>query len=419
MSTQPPIRSADSAVGPLAGYLFQFEKALLLLSELVNTTEYVAIEEVDDVSTHEQDGTVLLTLQAKHSISSSGTTFEDTSTALWRTFEIWIDKLEGGTLTNKTTFVCCTNKAIPATSLLAQLKALKFDKAFEEIEKLLKQQQTKLKALQKNDPSAGSSIKETNRYIKKVIKKKDVFKIIHKNLSIADNETVREKFLNQLHLGSVQITPVQKERIYHEFYGWIISNSKARWMNGKEARLSKQSFDEKWHIIRTNPSIITAIFRTKVALGTITDNEILSRKKNLFVRQIEDIKRNKDAKARIIKEAILDFLYAEIELKHVVDKGDYTDKDFELFMDECRKAWQSVYDGKVLKEINEYSENEKNELAINIFDTIMKEVKIEFDEGFCFTTSNMYVKNGCFLKLSDAPTIGWHPEWEKKYKDEK
>lgn len=419
MSTQPPTRSTDSAVGPLAGYLFQFEKALLLLSELINTTEYVAIEEVDDVSTHEQDGTVLLTLQAKHSISSSGSTFEDTSTALWRTFEIWIDKLEAGTFNTKMQFVCCTNKTIPATSLLTRIKVLKFEKALEEIQSLLKLQQAKLRELRKKDSGAGNTVKETIKYIKKVMQKQNFFKIIHKNLSIADNENVKEKFFNQLHLGSPQITPVQKERIYHEFYGWIISNSKARWMNDKEARFSKQSFDEKWHIIRTNPSIITAIFRTKVALGTITDHEILSRKKDLFVRQIEDIKRNKDAKARIIKEAILDFLYAEIELKYVVDKGDYTDKDFELFMDECRKTWQSVYDGKVLREITEYSEDEKNKLAIDIFDTIMKEVKIEFDEGFCFTTSNIYVKNGCFLKLSDAPTIGWHPEWEKKYKDEK
>lgn len=50
--------TSDSAVGPLAGYLFQFEKALLYLSELEKPTEFISIEEVDDVSTHAPDGSV-------------------------------------------------------------------------------------------------------------------------------------------------------------------------------------------------------------------------------------------------------------------------------------------------------------------------------------------------------------------------
>jgi hypothetical protein len=361
----------------------------------------------------------MLTLQAKHSISSSGATFEDTSTALWRTFEIWIDKLEAGIFNDKTVFVCCTNKIIPTSSLLRRIRTLRFDKAMDSIVELLKTQQKKLRGAVEKDADAGATIKQTIKYIKKVLLKKDVFKIIHKKLEIADGESLKENFLNQLHLGSDQVTDTQKDRIYQEFNGWIINNSKSKWLHDSEARFTKQSFDDKWHIIWTNPSIITAIFRTKAALGGISDLDILSKKRDLFVRQIEDIKRNAAAKTRIIKEAILDYLYAEIELKHVVDKGDYTDKDFELFMGECRKMWQQVFDGKVLKEINEYSDDEKNDIAIAIFDTIMKEIKLEFDEGFCFTTSNVYVRNGCFLKLSDAPTIGWHPEWEKKYKDAK
>ena len=262
-------------------------------------------------------------------------------------------------------------------------------------------------------------MKQTIKFIKLVLKKEDIFKVIHKQLKISDNETVKEKFLNRLHIGSDQITAVQKNKIYEEFYGWIISNSKARWMNGTGARFTKKSFDDKWHIIRTNPSIIAAIFRTKEALGTISDHAIASKRKDLFVRQIEDIKRNHAAKARIIKEAILDFIYAEIELKHMVDRGDYTDQDFQMFLGQCQSVWQSTCDALVLKEIDEYTDNEKNDLAIEIFDTIMREIEVEFNEGFCFTTSNIYVKNGCFLKLSDVPRIGWHPEWEKKYKDEK
>lgn len=418
--TQSPKRTNDTAKGPLAGYLFQFEKALLALAELKNSEEYIAIEEVDDVSTHTPDGTVLLTVQGKHSISNSGSTFGDTSTALWRTLEIWITKLELSIFTEKTIFICATNKPIHETALLRKLTTLPFEEALAEVLQLLKSERAKLKKLQAEDPKAGNSVKEIIRLIKLAIKKKDSLRIVLSRLQIEDNEEVRVGFLNRLHLGSPQVTELQRQRIYEEYYGWMIHGSKARWLNGKEARFTKKNFDEKWALILSNPAIVAAIFRTKESLGSLTEHEILAKKKELFVRQIEDIKRNKEGKARIIREAIINFIYTDIEIKHVVDKGDYTEEDFDVFLKQCRMTWQTVYDTKVLKDLEEYSEDEKNVLAINIFDTIMHDIKVEFKEGFCFTTSNMYVKNGCFLRLSNEPSIGWHPEWESKYKtDEK
>ena len=359
MSNQPPKRANDSAAGPLSGYLFQFEKALLLLVDLENSTDYISIEEVDDVSTHSADGTVVLTIQAKHCIANSGSPFGDTSIALWRTLEIWIDKLQKGIFDDQTKFQCATNKQISNTSLLYKIANQPFEKAFAEVQQILKIEKAKLKDALKANPNAGNSIREIIRLIKFVIRKKNFFETIQKHLFIADGESVMEKFLNKLHMGSEQVTEIQKNRTYEEFYGWIINHSKARWMNGKEARFTKKSFDSKWYHIRTNPAIIAAIFRTKESLGSISEHEILLKKKELFVRQIEDIKRNKEAKARIIREAILNFLYTDIEIKHVVDKGDYTDEDFEEFMNQCQQIWQSTYDTKVIREMNEYNDDEK------------------------------------------------------------
>src|SRR5690242_17548715 len=124
---------SDTAKGPLAGYLFQFEKALLLLSSLEFDDDYISIEEVDDISTHHDDGAVLVTYQAKHSISSSGTTFEDTSHALWRTFQIWIEKLEKGVFSDDTKFICTTNKSISTSSLLSKIVSSDFDIIIDEI----------------------------------------------------------------------------------------------------------------------------------------------------------------------------------------------------------------------------------------------------------------------------------------------
>ncbi|MDL2255193.1 hypothetical protein LJC38_01235, partial [Parabacteroides sp. OttesenSCG-928-K15] len=120
--TTHKVSMSDSAKGPSSGYLYQFEKALLLLSELESSNDYITIEDVDDIAAHKENGTVILTIQAKHSISNSGTTFEDTSYALWRTLQIWINKLENNTLNRNTEFICATNKSINNKSLLSKIK---------------------------------------------------------------------------------------------------------------------------------------------------------------------------------------------------------------------------------------------------------------------------------------------------------
>lgn len=112
----------DSAKGPAAGYIFQFEKALLMLTKL-DKDDFISIENVDDIAVH-KNGSVYITVQAKHRISSSGMTFQDTSYSLWRTLQIWIQKIEKGIFNDETQFVCSTNKIIPKDSLLLFIKSI-------------------------------------------------------------------------------------------------------------------------------------------------------------------------------------------------------------------------------------------------------------------------------------------------------
>lgn len=100
----------DSASGSISGFLFQFEKALVLLANLDNTRDVVSIEQVDDVAIQNDEGLVLVTVQSKRSIAPNGTTFEDTSKSLWRTLQIWIEKLDSGIFNNSTKFVCFTTR---------------------------------------------------------------------------------------------------------------------------------------------------------------------------------------------------------------------------------------------------------------------------------------------------------------------
>lgn len=151
---------SDSAPGPIAGYLFQFEKALMLLATLENVHDIVSLELVDDVAVQDENNIVLMAVQAKHSISPNGTTFEDTSSSLWRTLQIWIQKLENGTFNTQTQFICSTNKEIHAQSLVKRIETETLEDVVTDITKLLASQKAKLQNLQVDKPEAGPSIKK-------------------------------------------------------------------------------------------------------------------------------------------------------------------------------------------------------------------------------------------------------------------
>ncbi|MDL2282526.1 hypothetical protein LJC44_05410 [Parabacteroides sp. OttesenSCG-928-G06] len=412
--TTHKVSMSDSAKGPSSGYLYQFEKALLLLSELESSNDYITIEDVDDIAAHKENGTVILTIQAKHSISNSGTTFEDTSYALWRTLQIWINKLENNTLNRNTEFICATNKSINNKSLLSKIKDDPIDKVYKAIEKILDVQKAKYAKL--TQQSRKTSINKIITLIEIVLSKKSSFEVIKKNLKIHENKDIKIQFLNKIHQFGDETTDEQRERIWEEFYGWITNRSLFQWKNGDNAKFEKRQFDNKLKLILGSHSIINAIFRTKEKLGIqLSDSDFQRMRTETFVRQIEDIERRKDAKERIIQDAIIDFHYFEIELMHIITKGDYTEEDFDKFTEVCYKEWRKYFDRIVVKELTEYSDKEKNDLAIGVFDGIMNDIKVMFDDSFNFSTNNKYIQNGSFLRLSNEPRIGWHPEWGIKY----
>jgi hypothetical protein len=408
---------AELAPGPAAGYIFQFELALAMLSALDNSTDAISIEKVDDVAIENEDDLVLLTVQSKHSISPNGTTFEDTSKALWRTFEIWILKLQSNELAATTKFVCATNKRIDENALIRRIKHESIDHLKETINDLLKDQKDKLATFQNKDKEKGAFVKKIIIWIEFLLNNWDHFKVIKEQLDIWDANTAKEKFLGKVHMNTDEYTQVSKDNSYQAMLGWLVDGAKAKWMNGKAASFSKGDFENKWFHVSNSPSLIKAVFRKKEDLGSIDHKVIEAQKSELFVKQIEDISRNLEAKKRKIENAIIDFICYDIEMTHLLVKnGTVTKSDFDAFRHSCFDKWQNCFDSHVIEELTEYTTEQQNALAIAIFDQIMDRIEVSFTDDIPFNTGNRYIRNGTFLKLSNAPLIGWHPDWMKKYK---
>ncbi|MGO4878935.1 ABC-three component system protein [Pedobacter psychrotolerans] len=405
----------DSASGSISGFLFQFEKALLMLTELKKSDEFISVENVDDIAKHggnSEIDKILYTVQAKHSLIASSSPFNDTSKALWRTLEIWVQKLDENVFDDQVKFVCCTNVIVPKDALLRKFDTEEFGQVIELVKELLfdLEQKIQLKAAEnKSAPHLSEIVKK----IKIVLKKENHFKTICENLIIDDEGEIEAKFSEALRLNVSGITKSRQIEILQTFYGWLISTCFAKWRNGEMANISKSMFDSKLLSINSSPQILYATFRKKEALGTLSPEKKDYVKDEIFVKQINDIQRGPGKKI-FLEKALNDFLHHEIEISYVIEQGEFTGDDFDLFRQKCQERWSELFYQHVIED--GYSEEERNALAIKIYDSIMNENLIKFNGGFEFDLENRYIKNGSFLALSNKPVIGWRPDWEEKYK---
>ena|SRR5690606_15827448 len=402
---------SDSAKGSISGYLYQFDRAFLLLCDIMEDKGYISVEKVDDVAVHSQEGTILIVEQDKNSIVESGSTFEDTSKDLWRTIELWIQKIKAKTLNESTKFQCSTNKVIPDSALIKLMLQNKdsFEVVKESIHKLKKSQEEKLHNYKSKDTKRGKYIQKILSLIDFAIANETELKIIVSNLSVYDNTNLKKEIISKLRISSY--SELQQRTIYNNLYGWILITCQHKWNNNLYAEITKEDFDYQHQRNLTSPSIINAIFRAKKDIN-IDNTDFESKKDEIFVKQINILKTSEKSKKLFVVKAIEDFLRYEIEHTYIIDKGNLTKEDFIEFLSVCKERWERHFYGLITKEIEDYTDEEMNELGIKIYNHIINDLQVQFKNDISFNTDNMYIKNGSFLKLSNIPEIGWHPNWE-------
>lgn len=417
-------KKSTEASGSLAGFLFQPDRALLHLSQLKHRGHYVSIEYIDDVGVHDKLDNVLISEQDKHSIKRSGSTFQNSSLDLWKTFSIWIDSFKEGTVNENTKFICSTNKKISQNSFLYEFPRYSLTELELKVKEILKEKTDTLK--QKNKDAEvqgydkngiGTTLKPLIKNIKIVSENIATFKKILNNIVIEDEQTLeklKDNFLNHIQ------RPLENEfsdRIYDELLGWLNERCKVLWKNDKKAKISKEEFNQKMDIINSSQTLKQLIFRAKdeikKEIGEI-DTELESiYSDSIFVKQIDSIERFK--KDTFILDAINDFICYEKEEIRITEKGTITSPDFEKFTKNNEERWNQVFFSYVKQDPEKLTESEKNSLAIEIYDEIMK-LKVKFKDIYEINISNKYIKTGSFHKLADVPKIGWHPDWEKLFK---
>jgi hypothetical protein len=389
------IDTPHTATGQMAGYLFQPDRALVLLCRC-KSSESVSIELVDDVAAVDEKGNVFYREQDKSSIKAEGQPFKNRSKDLWNTLKIWIDEIKKGTLKIETTkLVCVTNKILDEELLIKKIAAAEKEEEIATAIKLLKTAAEK--------PPAG--IKEI---ITAVIAELEILKQIIPQISLIEDNTTenRSKEIGErLHL-----TDDIKENVITSLRGWLIETILIQLDKGKAPVIRKIDFNNRLTKLITKEADDKIVFKVKrMVQSGITEIDREKASDRVFVKQLELIEH--PDKHNILLDAIDDFLCSESERTRLTLQGDIDREDFYEMDDSSRERWKEVFRRKQTQLKLIVDETELAILAYEIYDNTISGFILEI-RGH---RTQSYLTKGSFHKLSDQLEIGWHPNWEKHF----
>ena len=399
----------DHTAGPqLIGFDYQFYYFMYLILDL-NSGEKIGFEVLDDIHIELANGNVEL-LQTKHTVQKTPkgeiVNLTERDSDLWKTISNWIlflnNSADKDEYLNKTVFKLVTNKSINNNTFFNNI---------------IKFQRKQIK------------IKEFSDYIKNLHSNTDSVDIKRQIESLKKlNEKTKSKFLNQIQIISEpeNIINLIKKRIYkfirkeervEDVYNSLFSNMQLdkylTIIDRKKFEISCEDFSRRYGNCFDFAYEKTVL--PKRELNLIYPKDL---KSQTFIKQLVDIGETFESDSDDILRYTTAMLKTFNSLNDWKENGDILSTQIIAFDDEAIFIWNRIFkeryrDYKSKIESGEISHDETliKQIAIECISEVRKEkLKLKNDE------LNEELSNGQFYILSNEPKIGWHIDWEKKYK---
>ena len=381
-----------TASGPMAGYLFQIERALYWLAKSKRNTN-IAIENNDDISVLSSDEKIIES--DKHSTSNSNP-FGERSVSLWKSLYIWIDLIDNERVDiEKTKFFLVTNKIVNSTLVNRLGNPLKNKNDIEEILILLKN-------------ICNSPSKTIEKYTTKFNSKdEDLLKRFLKNIELIDGKATAIESLHEQIADVLHIPPIYDDNhILNEMIGWITNTCLLCWRNKEAAIISRSAFDKYlWGFI-SELRIKKFRERTKDMIFISSEDKEESRNK-IFIKQILLIAEDNNQEEYVL-DAIDDYLCSRNEWSRLAQEGDISGVDYTRFIHNLEERWKNLKQRIILLGKKE-NNNDMRVLGEEIYlETLEYKGMLAGQQ-----TEEYYLTKGSYHDLADYKRIGWHPRFNE------
>lgn len=383
--------SHHSAPGAVAGFTYQFERALYWLAKSP-AGSVIGVETDDDVAVRGADASQLLE-QDKHSISDDAEPFGDRSRDLWKTLAIWIEALDAKELAADTTrFLMVTNKVLP------ECIAQQIGRA--ESEAQIAACVAALEAAAKTPPKHIAPLAQRVLCLdSRTSLRRLIFRC---ELADASQATVgrelRKDTVAQLQLPGWCLAGA--DSIADELLGWLHKTALASWQQEQPAWIQRDHFVNQLHAIIDRRKRQIARERAE-HLIPVAEDTLGKEKGSRFVKQLHLITDDAD----IVDNAIREFIRCNIEKSRLSAEGNITDDDWKAFEGALRSRW-----GKIRTRVIRMKRAEpEEEIGFEIFTDTTEEHREKLAGS---DTEQVYLTSGTYHRLADMITVGWHPRFE-------
>lgn len=401
-------QNITSADDKSIGFDYQFYYFFYALLDLRHG-EKIGIEVKDDVHIDFADGSTIL-IQAKHTLqqkkdgNSINLTARDKD--LWKTLSNWtkliLEQDNPVHFLKKTSFQLISNKGISGNPLLQQIEKLRDDeikcKDFKEYLKDL--------AINTTDSDIIEYINDViglNTGLLKEFSKQIDFNLNQDNLI----DKIKARLFEKI------IIKERVEDVYKSLHSELRDNNYLTIKMGDKVEISFEDFIKK--------------FKSCFKVGTTTKLPIREfnlyipdyPEKQNFIKQLIDIKDIAADEKDLIIEYTTQMLQLYNNLKSWEESGDLLPSDRKKFNKETILIWKNSFRAKHRK-IKQFLdegtlmnsiENEIKDAAVSILDEMRRQI-LCIDE----TALTTELSNGQFYLLTEEKIIGWHYDWENKYK---
>jgi len=398
----------EHTAGPqLIGFDYQLFYFLYLSLDL-NPGEKLGFEILDDIHIEFPNGKIEL-LQLKHTTQTKGSgnkiNLTERDSDLWRTISNWIAFLKAAENAEKyilnTSFTIVTNKTIDSNVFLKNLEKLQVGE-FE-----MKQMDAYILDLFSgmNDEVLKEKINQLIK-LKQKVRKSFLCKI---NV-VSDQENIISLIKGRIHKLIRRTERI--EDVFNAFYSGIQVDKFLSIAGREKFTITFEDFSNKY---KTCFDFAYASNNLPIRnLPLIFPDKL---KEQLFIKQLIEIgETDQDEEILNYTTAMLKFFN---QVKDWVNEGDLLETDKASLDKDAIFRWQRIFKEKyrdIKKKMTtgisiDDLEEEIKESAIACVNEMRREKlsikNNEFTEEF---------SNGQFYLLSNEPVIGWHLDWENKYK---
>lgn len=402
------LKLEEHTAGPQSlGFDYQFYYFVYLALKL-DLGQKVGFEVKDDVHIDMPDGTTVL-LQTKHSVltNASGTiqNLTDLDLDLWKTLNNWASFIKAdsiGSFLDKHSFILVTNKSNSENSFIKALKQYQEDEDFEKFWSEL---------IELENKSNDKTIKKYFKTIKSIGKRK--LKIFCAKLAIETGEdSIIQKIKERI------FESVRQRKLVDPVFDSLISNLHvSKYLeikNRAKFEITLDEFNEKFGKC-FQPAFESKPLPSRNIPILLPENL----EEQIFIKQLLDIGEVASGSNDIRN-------YTTQMLKFLNDFTLWADDNYLLpteildFKEDSIVRWDNGFKAKYFKIKKRI---EKGELIIDLEDEIqglaielihqIREYNLEISG---YPPLGISASNGHFYALSNSLEIGWHFDWENKYK---